>query len=430
MIHMDKNTRVGKNNLLGKLTYFIRQFKGLIWQIVGLILATVLLVQVVKSCINKEIPKSNPPLISLAQHFLSSSNQLFIDERRRQISKPSESPYGYAIELLSTEMEYSLNDSVELNEAIEHFKSMRINLLKDGMQKLRNQFIFPVNEHFLQQSQSEAFDRGQLINVDNQVNHLLVIDNEEMEVIDSSFKKLKLKYSLKVATPIKVRTLVPNRILSSWDSLLRRSEEYEKLRGHLVGERVDFGKMIKELSGDEEFKTFMNKRLSDNKSLFNLVDLGLSAEDSEEYQVFFSKGQHRLSALNLYILSHVVDRFENIILNNLDKKVIITCYGFTDELKVIDSITYNGEAYYRQDENEILLRKPNGYLVKPYINNNRQLSFVRAYTGIKFIQKLFDKKLNKIRHPIEYAYVGKGIDFSRVAKNKTKRRIELRLTIK
>lgn len=329
---------------------------------------------------------------------------------------------------LTSESDYiALSDSTILDEnklkessTISEFSRK---FVEDAMNKVAKHF--DINEELLFSFQNEAYEKNELINTKEHLDKIFTVNQEISDVKLEVNDVCALEYKINLYYPHDIKDVLPSEIDYFLRETLKGCSQFESLRQKAINNKIDLAGLLRCLKSQEySLKNLMRKY----KGLFEVVDFGLPWLKKGK-SIRFERGEFSISGIDQLLIDEISKEFARAIREAPNKSYKIICYGYTDTTPVKSIIKYNKKGKFSEEKTPISLISSDldSNYIGPYIKNNNQLSYARAFSGIDYFRSRFSL-VNDKRYRVRFQYQGSGADIDKI-KEIDKRRIEFILKL-
>ena len=327
-------------------------------------------------------------------------------------------------------------DSYSLSEkgANDHFDSIRTATFKQLVEKAKKKFPFPIDEDLFESYQEEYYSNRKLVNTEKGMDNLLKFKEKIVHSEDSK----KCTYTITLYSPkMKMDVLPMAQIILPY---VESTTAFKHFNSNLS---VNISLVVEELLANEKLERQLVRALQRDEGLLKVLKIHIPLNDEANYKLLihklltFSSSKYELEYLHEIIIDQFAHKLRSNLLKNPNGKFVIQCKGYADTSQISGPIPYDGDSHCdercREDHNHCTLETKtldfadsSGKAIGKHIYCNNQLSYARAYEGIKYLQqKLTALKINKKN--ITFQYQGLGEDWNIATNNSAKRRIEFHL---
>lgn len=308
------------------------------------------------------------------------------------------------------------------------FNQFRKPAFENAFEKLEDKIVIPYNKTKLQYFVKEALQKKSFVLDQYKFYQLILVEEKPISAkFSNSQDSCEVEIPIALATPKDVELLIPSDIRNLLGKYIGQCPEFMNFKKNPANKTVNIGDILACLTQNAEFIKALNEYVQKYRDYLQIVDIGMQWLLKDTDNIYFERGGYEISGVYLVIIDQLKDVFQREIQRNPSTEWTIICYGYADPGNITGNIPYTHEGKYDPANGSISLKAGSQSLGIPRTfslgnTGNRQLSYARAYEGVKRMEEIFSKDLPLV----DFQYQGKGIDPSDAA-NSYKRRIEFKL---
>ncbi|MDX1941050.1 MAG: hypothetical protein SFU99_10895 [Saprospiraceae bacterium] len=309
------------------------------------------------------------------------------------------------------------------------FERFRKPAFENAFAKLEDQIAVPYNKAKLQSYVEEALQKKSFVLEQRKFYQLILVEEKPLlaKFKSNGQDSCEVEIPIALATPKDVELLIPSDIRNLLGKYIEQCPEFIKFKKNPANKTVNIGDILTCLTQNPEFSKALKEYVQKYRDYLQMVDIGMQWLVEDKDNIYFERGGYEISGVYLVIIDQLKDIFQREIQKNPSDEWTIVCYGYADPGNIIGNIPYTQRGKYDPANGSISLKNGSAGTGIPRtfsLGNagNQQLSYARAYAGIKRMEEIFSKDLP----PVDFQYQGKGIDRSE-AMDSYKRRIEFKL---
>lgn len=213
----------------------------------------------------------------------------------------------------------------------------------------------------------------------------------------------EIKVGLDLITPKKVSLIIPLELKDFLYASIAECEEFKKSSLD-INSPVDIVSILDCLMNNPSFQVGLSRLLDKYRSYTRIVNLGIY-----DAEFFFQKGEYILPGIYKTIIDAIIEKYVIQISQSAGgKKYIILCRGYADTSGIgRNGIVYGNRGGYAASGTR-LLQTDNSNPIGPFIKDNLQLSYARAFEGILYVKESFSLPLGEDEYNVSFMYAGEG----------------------
>lgn len=250
-------------------------------------------------------------------------------------------------------------------------------------------------------------------------------------------RECAFEYNVTFATPKDKEIVIPSQIRRMLKGYTSESPTFSKFKqqdfSEPIDETINLVNILKDILLKDRFKEDFKTLLDEHHGYIKYLDEETSAFFDELITDTvkidnFPPGSYNLSSVMTFLVNEIAEVLLKGIRDNPAKSWEITITGYADPSPIGKPLPYPGKG--RWLEGKSIMEKDNnqGTPINPSIENNTELSYARAYSGLMYLKDKLNLKLPKnIFKKVSFIYKGAGVDLTEELDKWQKRRIEIHI---